>query len=104
MGGGLPPSESCAAGRLSRQLHFGPGAAGGHGDACEPGICWLPMSQASTFQGWCFSRPNPPDTPQDATIPQWFSPTTTSPSPAPPCFLSKHIMDLNMNAVKEKNY
>jgi hypothetical protein len=34
----------------------------------------------------------------DSTIKQWFPPSSS------PLFLSRHIMDLNMNAVKEKNY
>lgn len=62
------------------------------------------VAPARTLQGWRFSNQSAPlGTRQESTTQRRFPPNSPqSPSPRP--FLGRHIMDLNMNAVKGKNY
>lgn len=63
---------------------------------------WWPLGICSRA-GASPTKAPPPRTRQESTTQRRFPPNSPqSPSPRP--FLARHIMDLNMNAVKGKNY
>lgn len=102
---GLPLSENCAA--VSRQLYLWlaaprPTVAGGHRGSPHRGM-WLPlMSHGNTLVlPQTHSQGTVPDSPLQGG---WGSSDSHGTPPPFPLFLSRHIMDLNMNAVTEKNY